>query len=497
MKAQAPSMAVSEMLDGSASEFADRVALVYGDERLSYAELRDQVDRLAGALAARGLANGAPVALVLPNVPAFAVAFLAILRAGAVVVPLNPHFKEAELEFHFRECGVKAVITDEVGVDGCAAVAGRLEDPPEMIVDLEPLIAEGGAVPPSAAADDDAVFQYSSGSTGRPKRVPRTHRHLRAEADSYVGAIGLTAEDSIFCTIALFHTYGMGCCLLAAVRSGATLVLFDNPNPFVLQRGRALDLIERERATVFPGVPFTFRMLAEAPDDADLSSLRVCFSAAAALPRGTFKAFQERFGVSVRELYGCTEAGCLTVNVDADPDGTIGSVGTPIDGVELRIADDAGEPVEEGRIGEVLIRSVGMTPGYADSAELNAEAFRDGWFRSGDRGRIDEEGRLFLTGRTKRLIDVRGEKVDPIEVEDVLAVHPKVAEVVVVGVASGVPGEELVKAVVVPAGDCQERELIRYCRERLADYKVPSRIEFREEIPTGPGGKVLRKYLLD
>jgi long-chain acyl-CoA synthetase len=172
-------------------------------------------------------------------------------------------------------------------------------------------------------------------------------------------------------------------------------------------------------------------------------------------------------------------------------------VGTPIDGVELRIAGEDGESVEGGRIGEVLIRSTAMTPGYTDADELNAEAFRDGWFRSGDRGRIDDEGRLFLTGRTKRLIDVRGDKVDPVEVEDVLAVHPKVGEVVVVGVESGVPGEELVKAVVVPAGDCQERELIRYCRERLADYKVPSRVEFREEIPTGPGGKVLRSKLLD
>jgi long-chain acyl-CoA synthetase len=483
--------AVTELLDAS----ADRIALVYGDERITSAELRERVDRLAGALAARGLTDGAPVALVLPNVPAFPIAFLALLRAGAVVVPLNPHFKEAELEFHFRDSGARAVITDVDGEPGCRSVAEQLDSPPELLVDLDAL--EAGDLPPVPGADADAVYQYSSGSTGRPKRVPRTHAHLRAEADAYVAAAGLTPEDSIFCTIALFHTYGMGCCLLAAARSGATLVLFDNPNPFLLQRARALEQIEREGVTVFPGVPFTFRMLAEAPEDADLSSLRRCFSAAAALPRATFKAFHDRFGVPVRELYGCTEAGCVTVNADPDPRGTVGSVGTPIEGVELRIVDEEGEPVEDGRIGEVLIRSAAMTPGYADADELNADAFRDGWFRSGDRGRVDEEGRLFLTGRTKRLIDVRGDKVDPVEVEDVLAVHPKVGEVVVLGVESDVPGEELVKAVVVPAGDAQERELIRYCRERLADYKVPSRVEFREEIPTGPGGKVLRSKLLD
>lgn len=483
--------AVTELLDAR----TDRIALVHGDERLTYAELGERVDRLAGALAARGLTDGAPVAVVLPNVPAFPIAFLALLRAGAVVVPLNPHFKEAELEFHFRDSGVRAVVTDADGEPGCRSVAERLDSTPELLVDLDAL--EPGDLPAVPAADDEAVFQYSSGSTGRPKRVPRTHAHLRAEADAYATATGLTADDSIFCTIALFHTYGMGCCLMAAVRSGATLVLFDNPNPFVLQRARALAQIERERATVFPGVPFTFRMLAEAPEEADLSSLRLCFSAAAALPRATFKTFHDRFGVPVRELYGCTEAGCVTVNADPDPRGTVGSVGTPIEGVELRIADEAGEPVDEGRIGEVLIRSAAMTPGYANAGELNADAFRDGWFRSGDRGRIDEQGRLFLTGRTKRLIDVRGDKVDPVEVEDVLAVHPKVAEVVVLGVESDVPGEETVKAVVVPAGDAQERELIRYCHERLADYKVPSRVEFLDELPTGPGGKVLRSQLLD
>jgi long-chain acyl-CoA synthetase len=489
VRAEASNSGLLELPSGTGA------ALVHGDERLSWDDLGNQVDSLAGALAGRGLGSGAPIALVLPNTPDFVVAFLAILRAGAVAVPLNPHFKEAELEFHFQECGVRAVITDADGAPVCQGVAARIESPPEVFPSIEPLVSEGGQLPPAPGLDDDAVFQYSSGSTGRPKRVPRTHRHLRAEADAYVAATGLRSEDSVFCTIALFHTYGMGCCLLAAARAGATLVLFDNPNPFVLQRGRALALLERERCTVFPGVPFTFRVLAEASEEADLSSLRLAFSAAAALPRSTFTAFHSRFGVPVRQLYGCTEAGCVTVNMDGDPVATSDSVGTPLEGVELRIVDESGEPVEAGRIGDVLIRSAAMPAGYASDA--NGEAFKDGWFASGDRGRIDGDGRLVLTGRVKRLIDVRGDKVDPVEVEDVLAVHPKVAEVVVLGVESDVPGEETVKAVVVPAGDAQERELIRYCRERLADYKVPSKVEFREEIPTGPGGKVLRSALLD
>jgi long-chain acyl-CoA synthetase len=496
---------VTEMLDATAARFGDRVAIVHDAERITWAELRERVDRMAGGLAARGIGVGDPVALVLPNMPAFALVFLAVLRAGATVVPLNPAFKEAELEFHFRECGVRAIVAGPQELAMCAGIAAGLPGPVEVLaagdaagdaVSLDSLLEGDAAAPAAASADDDAVFQYSSGSTGRPKRVPRTHRHLRAEADSVVAATGMTADDTVFCVIPLHHTYGMGCCLLACVRSGAKLVLFHDAHPFVLQRGRALTMLEEEQATVFPAVPFTFRLLAEAAEQPDLSALRLCYSAAAALPRSTFEAFDRRFGIAVRQLYGCTEAGAVTVNDDPDPRGTGGSVGRPIDGVEVRVTGPGGELLEHGRVGEIQIRSAAMTPGYAGLEELNRVAFRDGWFATGDRGRLDEDGRLFITGREKLLIDVRGEKVDPIEVEDVLAVHPKVDEVVVVGVTGDVEGEQLVKAVVVPAGDCGERELIRYCRERLADYKVPQRVEFMDEIPVSSAGKVLRKYLI-
>ena len=244
-------------------------------------------------------------------------------------------------------------------------------------------------------------------------------------------------------------------------------------------------------------MPFTLRLLAEAPGSADLSSLRLCISAANALPRSTFAAFESKFGVPIRQMYGCTEAGAVTLNLDEDPRANVTSAGRPLRGVEVSIVDDQGAELEVGRNGEVVIRSPAMTGGYAGMDELNELAFREIGYFSGDRGRLDEDGRLFITGRKKLLIDVRGDKVDPIEVEDVLAVHPKVSEVVVVGVASGVAGEELLKAVVVARRECQERELVRYCRERLADYKVPQLVEFRDEIPRNPAGKVLRKYLVE
>ncbi len=476
---------VTSMLDAAAEG-----GLVHGDARMGWSELRERADRLAQGLASLGLGPGDPVALVLPNVPAFAISFFAIARLGGVVVPLNPQFKEAEFDFHFDEAGVKAIVRQgdagaEVVRDGKSASLERLME------------RQSGTVEDAGAPNAEAVFQYSSGSTGRPKRVPRTHQQLRVEADSLVATAAMVPDDVVFCTIPLFHTYGMGCCLLAAVRAGATLVLAEDAHPFVLKRDRVLAELERERATILPAVPFTFRLFAEAPGSADLSSLRLCISAANALPRSTFVAFERKFGVPIRQMYGCTEAGAVTLNLEENPSGTVTSAGRPLQGVEVSIVDDEGAELDIGRNGEVVIRSPAMSAGYAGKDDLNATAFREIGYFSGDRGRLDEEGRLFITGRKKLLIDVKGDKVDPIEVEDVLAVHPKVSEVVVVGVASDVAGEELIKAVVVPRRECQERELIRYCRERLADYKVPQLVEFREEIPRNPAGKVLRKYLVE
>jgi long-chain acyl-CoA synthetase len=476
-------------------------AIVLGDERIGHDELWDRVGRLARALAERGIGQGDTVVLLLPNTPDFAVAFLAVAELRAVAVPLDPQFKKPELAFCLRDCGVRAVLTDAAGEASCRAIATRVSpwgDAAEVISSLdaamaghEPLTAAGGT------PDEVVLVQYSSGSTGRPKRVPRTRGQLRAEVEAYVEATGMTTADTVFCAIPLFHTYGLGCCLLAALRSGATTVLFDAPQPFALTRERALSVIEHERVTMIPAVPLIFRLLAEAQSEADLSAIRLCLSAGNALPRSTFDAFERRFGIPIRQLYGLTETGAVSVNLDADPEATAASVGRPLPGVDVAILDAAGDALPADRIGEIAIRSPGMTRGYAGVPdELNRAAFHDAWFRTGDRGRRDGTGRLFITGRTKLLIDAGGDKVDPIEVEDVLAVHPKVREVVVVGVAGDVEGEELVKAVVVAGEPCSERELTRYCQERLANYKVPRLVEFREEIPRSSLGKVLRKYLV-
>ena len=487
---------VTSMLDAAAG--SDRGGLVHGGDKIDWAGVRERSDRLAQGLASMGVGPGDPVAIVLPNVPEFAFAFFAVLRLGGIVVPLNPQFKDAELDFHFGEASVRAIVTDERSAETCQRIVGDWTDEVQIVSAVDSLIdANQPAAEDAGSPDAEAVFLYSSGSTGRPKRVPRTHRQLRVEAHSIVSTAAIGPEDVVFCTIPLFHTYGMGCCLLAAVCAGASLVLAEDAHPFILRRDQVLAELERERATILPAVPFTFRMFAEAPGSADLSALRLCISAANALPRATFQAFESKFGVPIRQMYGCTEAGAVTLNLDEDPRASATSAGRPLQGVEVAIVDEAGKELEVGRNGEVVIRSPAMSAGYAGMDDLNQQVFREVGFLSGDRGRIDEDGRLFITGRKKLLIDVKGEKVDPIEVEDVLAVHPKVDEVVVVGVPSDVAGEELIKAVVVAGRECGDRELIRYCRERLADYKVPQLVEFREEIPRNPAGKVLRKYLVE
>jgi long-chain acyl-CoA synthetase len=494
-----------QLLYARAEADPDRTAVVYGEERIGFADLVERVERLASGLLGLGIEAGDAVGLVLRDDPWFVAAFYAISAIGAKVVPANPAFKQAELDFWFRSTGARAVISDERTAGVCERIVASFDPPAQVIgsgaghgqsLTLEGLLAEGSPERLAPRAPEEPlVGQFSSGSTGRPKRLDRTHGQCVAEAESYL-ALGLTPEDRILAVVPLFHTWGMGACLFGFAVSGATLVILEDPHPFLLRRHRALELIEKEEITVLPGVPFNYRLMAESPADADLSSLRLAFTAGMAMPRETFEAFGERFGVLVRQLYGSTETGMIAANLSQDPVSTFESVGTPVKGVEIAIVDDDGEPLPTGEVGEVTVASPSSTEGYGDLEELNRVAFREGRFFTGDLGRLDDEGMLFLEGRKKLLIELGGFKVDPIEVEAVIDSHPGVAESVVVGVDTERAGEQRVKAVVVRDGECEEGELIAYCRERLANFKIPQSVEFREEIPKSPLGKVLRKYLV-
>lgn len=494
-----------QLLYKQAEAHPEQTALVYREERIGYAELVDRIERIAAGLAQRGVGPGDAVGLALRDDPWFVTCFHAIAALGARIVPVNPAFKQPELEFCFRAAGVRAVISDERTAGVCERIVAGFDRPAEVInasaahdqsPTLDGLLESGSPERlPARQPEEIFVYQYSSGSTGRPKLVPRTHGQCAAEAALY-GELGMSTEDTILSAVPLFHTYGMGACIFGGAVSGATVVILEDPHPFLLRRHRALELIEAERVTVFPGVPFNFRLMAEAPAGGDLSSLRLCFSAGTALPRSSFEAFGERFGVLVRQLYGSTETGIISANMSDDPVATFESVGAPLGEAEIQIVDDEGESMPVGELGEVTVRSPAATGGYAEMDEPNRQAFRDGWYFTGDLGRLDEDGMLYLAGRKKLLIEIGGYKVDPIEVQDVVEAHPSVEEAIVVGVPGKVEGEEAIKAVAVTSEDCDERELIAFCRERLANFKVPQVVEFRDEIPKSPLGKILRKYLV-
>ncbi len=497
------STSVAAMLAATVERFGDRLAVVDGARRRTWAQFDADVRTRAAALSSRGVSRGDGVALVLGNGHEFATTFLATQQLGAMAVPLNPQFTDAELGQHLARCDVVGIVTD---AEAAPAIRVWAKSVPNLWVEDAADVDTDAAVAAVAAEidvepvdpGDAALFAFSSGSTGTPKGMIRTSANLTAEAEQFHATVGLTERDVILAVVALFHAHGLGNALLASVRTGATLVLLPR-----FERDAVLAAIENEGVTSFPGVPFIFQTLAETrrAERADLSSLRLCFSAGAPLAPETFDLFQARFGAPIRQLYGCSEAGSVTINLDADPTVSRTSVGRPMRGIEVQVVDDEGRARRAGETGEIEFRSPALTAGYVGEHATANDAFQDGWFRTGDLGHVDETGTLYVTGRTKLYISTSGYKVDPFEVEAVLRGHPGVADVVVVGV-KGDLGEEVVKAVVVPdpaAGIDRQRlpeELLTVCREGLAPFKVPRIVELRDGIPRSPLGKILRKYLV-
>jgi long-chain acyl-CoA synthetase len=496
---------LGSLLSANAGRLGSHDAVVHGDRRVSFAELEELADDLAGRLAALGLEPGDRLLLPLPNRLELVLAILAAGKLGVAAVLLDPQSREHELTFALGDCRPAAILAEPAGAQRCLELLSSLGtqvpvistgDAPAGAVPLSDLPAGAGERGLDRATPDmTLVCQYSSGSTGRSKRVERTHRQCVSEARLVRETLEMSPDDRLLCAVPLIHAYGLGDCFTASLESGATLVLQPEPQPFALKRDRTLELIERERITLFPAVPFMVDLLASATRDADLSSLRLLFTAGAALPLEVLEAFDSRYGVPPRQLYGCTECPSIAANLDEDPRESAASVGRPMRHVELRIESEEGGEAGEGAVGEVGVRSPAAATGYGGARDGDGRTFRDGWVFPGDLGYVDDEGRLTLVGRTKLFIEALGKKVDPVEVEEVLAVHPAVREAVVVGVRQP-DGAEVVKATVVADGPCTERDLIRHCKERLASFKVPQTVEFRDAIPRSPLGKILRKELV-
>jgi long-chain acyl-CoA synthetase len=508
-----------EILRQVARANPDQTAIVYGDFRLSYRKLLEHIESLQQGLKSIGIKKGDCVALLLPNCPEFVISFYAISALGGTLLPLNHLFKAEELSYYLQDSGSVVIITDHLRAPICQQILKTHQISAGIVVTDEPQPKIGQyfydlMLPAQTLLQDQqsepssiAIYQYSSGSTGRPKRISRSPENLWCEVRNFRTTVGINTADRILAIVPLYHAHGLGNCLLASTLNGATLVLLEPALknnipvevPFIYRCARVLELMSQEGITIFPAVPYIYNALAETPinSDTNVDTLRLCFSAGNFLGQDIFDKFLLKFGIPIRQLYGCTEAGSIAINLDPDVATTRDSVGKPLHGNDLRIVDDRGELLPTGVVGEVVVTSGALTQGYDNLSDLNKTAFQDGAFFTGDLGKLDGRGRLTITGRKKILIDTGGRKVDPIEIEDILLGHPKVEEAVVVG-SKGTHAGEIVKAVLVlkNAETCNDREIFVYCKQHLAEFKTPKIVEFRTEIPKSPLGKILRKALV-
>jgi long-chain acyl-CoA synthetase len=487
---------ISSLLERAAADHPDHPALRMDDLVLSYAELREAAGRMSTLLASFGVGPGDRVGLMLPNVPAFPIAFYGALGAGAVVVPMNPLLKSREVGYYLGDSGAKAVVAWHAAAG--EAAKGAADAGAEFVAaespDLGGLLA-GYAVTPEPSGrggQDDAVILYTSGTTGRPKGAELTHDGLVRNAEiSSRTLFDVGPDDVIMGCLPLFHVFGLTCGLNVAVASAASLTLLPRFDP-----AKALDILQRDRVTIFEGVPTMYAAMLHLPeaDPAKAATLRVCASGGAAMPVEILRGFEKKFGCIILEGYGLSETSPVASFNHPNRDRKPGSIGTPIEGVEMRLIDDNWNTVPDGEIGEIAIRGHNLMKGYWGKPEATAEAMRDGWFRTGDMARVDADGYYYIVDRKKDLIIRGGYNVYPREIEEVLHEHPAVAEVAVIGIPHPDLGEEVGAAVALkPGASATPEELRAFARDRVAAYKYPRHVWLVDALPKGPTGKILRR----
>jgi long-chain acyl-CoA synthetase len=484
------------MLHSTAQRYGARDAVVEGETATSYAALEHRVAALAALLKARGVKPGDRVALLFPNGLEFVVTFFAILSVGAIAVPVNSHYQHTEIAQILQSCSPALLVTSPDYGGLCESAQRSLGQSPNLLI-----VAHGSAAGAGSSSLADwkpvidplrpVMWQFSSGSTGTPKRIARTHLQLLTELDSLVQALAVTPEDRILGVMPFSHVNGLTRSMMLSLHAGATLYPLAK-----FDRRLVAQTIEQNRITMWTGVPFMFATLATTPfrPEPDFSSLRLCISASAPLPKKVCAGFHQRFGHYLRQLYGSTETGSISVNLARDIENSLESVGLPLAHVEVKIFDEEGRDVPAGDIGEVAIKSAAAIRAYDGDNASHTRAFRNGYFFTGDLGRKADDDSLYLVGRKGFLINKAGYKINPREVEELLEAHPAVGDVVVFGMPTSY-GDEKVHALVVLREPCTVESLMGYCRGKIADFKIPSVIEFTDALPRTPTGKLQRHIL--
>ena len=473
-------------------------ALVAPDRpTLSYKNLKQQIIDLAAQLNRLGIGRGDRIAIAMPNCPEMIVTFLAAAMCGTAA-PLNPKYSQAEFAFYYEDLNASALIILDEGV---AAAKEALTD--NMLLVQAKLqrqglyfSLQGGSKRDErstelAQSEDIAMILHTSGTTSRPKRVPIKHRNLAASAGNIIGTYNLTAEDRALCVMPLFHVHGLVASMLSTLSSGGTVIL-------PVGGFNALEfwkLLAEFQPTWYSAVPTMHQLLlARASRNQEAiakSKLRFIRSSSSSLPIVVLENLEKTFNAPVLEAYSMTEASHqMTSNPLPPAERKPGTVGYGF-GVEINIMDEAGNLLEKGQLGEVVVKAPNVVDGYENNPQANAKAFTNGWFRTGDRGVIDESGYLSLSGRLKELINRGGEKISPLEVDNVILRHPAVEEVLTFAGPHKTLGED-VRAAVVLKESVDEKELKQYCSQYLADFKVPRKFYFLEALPRGATGKPQR-----
>lgn len=497
---------IGEMLESAARSYPAKEAIAFEGSSIPYEEFNRDVNRFANGLKKGGVGRGDIVLVHLANGPEIVTAYYAVVKLGAIIVPLNVMYLEQEIRYIAEDTGAKAIIADvkllpvsknvRSGLPGLTSVIVVGEGAPEGTCGYRELIAQGSPEldPCEAGLDDIVSIIYTSGTTGRPKGATQTHRSVLSNVSSFRGFNRLGPDDRMLCALPLFNNFALNVVMMSSIFIGSTLVLVDR-----FEAEKVLGSMTRHRATYFAGTPTMFIYLLQAYDPSrhDLKALRVVNSGGAHCSSKVVQDTEKTFEVAFLDGYGQTEAcGFTTLNrIDGarKPD----SVGVPLANISIRIVDDDDVELPPGKVGEIVEKGdVFSVHRYWNRPEINASVYRGGWFHSGDLGYVDEDGDLYVVDRKQDLIITGGANIYPVEVEEVLYTHPAVALAAVVGVPDEVKGE-LAKAYIVlkKSASATEKEIAEYVGSRIAKYKAPRIVEFVDSLPQGPTGKILKREL--
>ncbi|MCX8181778.1 MAG: long-chain-fatty-acid--CoA ligase [Candidatus Methanomethyliaceae archaeon] len=497
-------MPLDQILSKSAEKFGDRTAIVWNEKSYSFRDLDLMSNRLANALIEIGLSKGDRVCIFMQNSPEFVISHFGIIKAGGITVPLNVMYRRRELVHMVNDSGATVMVTSEGNLPYVLEVKNDLKSLSKIIVtslnvpdgclSFYKLLEEGVEKPANIDNKDDeiAVICYTSGTTGSAKGAMITHSNFISNIATLSELWELTDKDRLMMALPMFHVHGLGIAVHGMVYCGYTMILLER-----FDARKVMEGIERYKCTVFMGVPTMYIKLLEMEDRKyDLSSMRLWTVGSAPMPVDAMEKFKERYGFELLERYGMTETAVVIASNPLRGKRKPGSVGMPIPGVEVKVVDEDDKELPVNEVGEIVVRGPNVMKGYWKRPQETEEAFRNGWFHTGDLGKIDEEGYLHIVGRKKEMIISGGFKIFPREVEEVLHAHPKVKEVAVVGIPDPVKGESVKAFIVLKDGmNATDKELDEYCRNNLAAFKVPRIYEFVSSIPRTPSGKILNRLL--